>query len=73
MKRVEFTVKCSAVYQSRHDIPDECATDEESILECLRDRIGEAPILDISWLDDLEPCDAITQEDIISIYDVNEG
>ncbi len=69
MKKVKFTVMCNAIYQSELELPDGIdATNNDAVLEYIRDNLSDAPVNEIEWLSDLEDTDsAVTKEDIKSI------
>lgn len=68
MAKVRFSVMCKAVYYTELEVDDNIIDDEDALLEEIRDRLPEAPIDYLEWLDDLEDTsEAVTKEDIISI------
>ena len=64
MAKVKFSVTCTAVYQSELDVPDEIKNDKEAVLEYIHEHLEECPVEDLEYLDDLDPEDAVTAEDI---------
>lgn len=64
MAKVKFTVACTAVYHSELEIPNEIKNDDEAILEYIHSHLDECTVEELEWLNDLEPEDAITMEDI---------
>lgn len=65
MTKVKFSVACNAIYYSELEVEDELS--KEEILDEIHCRLNEAPIKELDWLSDLDPEDAVTMEDIISI------
>ena len=64
MVKVKFTVACTAVYQSELEIPKEIENDKKAILEYIHSHLDECNVEKLEWLNDLEPEDAVTMEDI---------
>ena len=64
MAKVKFSVACTAVYQSQLEIPNEIKNDDEAILEYIHSHLDECAVDELEWLNDLEPEDAGTMEDI---------
>ena len=64
MAKVKFGVTCTAVYQSKLDVPDEIKNDEKAILEYIHEHLEECPVEDLEWLNDMDPEEAVTAEDI---------
>ena len=64
MSKVKFSVACTAVYQSELEIPDEIKDNKEKILEYIHDHLDEAKVDELEWLNDLDPDDAVTIDDI---------
>ena len=64
MAKVKFSVACTAIYQSELDIPNEIKNDDEAILEYIRSHLDECVVDELEWLNDLDPEDAVTMEDI---------
>ncbi len=68
MSSVDFTVLCSATYKGHLDLPKNVnAKDRKAVLAYIHENLGEVPATDMTWLNDAEPCEAVTEEDIISI------
>lgn len=70
MKRAVFKVGCYATYTSHIDVPDDATVEE--ILEKARDKLGDLPVENLEWYDDLDPNVAITEYDIISITPIKD-
>lgn len=70
MAKVEFSVACNAVYQSKLDIPDEIKDDEDKVLKYIRDNLDNCNVDELEWLSDLDPEDAVTIE---YIKDISSG
>lgn len=70
MKKVRFNVGCMAVYQGELEVFDNLT--EEEILEEIHDRLDEVMVNNLEWLNDLDPEDAVTMDDIYSIEDYKE-
>lgn len=68
MKTVKFDVVCTAMYTSSLDIPDAIAEDEEKVLKYIRTHLDECSVNDLDWIEDLDPEEAVTMEDIRFIY-----
>lgn len=68
MKKVKFSVACTAVYRSELTV-DGNLTDEE-ILEEIHNRLEEAPIEDLQWISDWEPEEAVRMEDIFEVKEL---
>lgn len=68
MKKVKFNVMCRAVYQTELAIPEEIANNKDAILVYIRDHLDEVPTTELEWVGDFEPYDAVTRDDIKSIY-----
>ena len=64
MAKVKFNVACVAVYQSELDIPDEIKDDEKAILKYIHDNLDKCPVSDLEWLNDMDPEEAVTAEDL---------
>ena len=64
MAKVKFSVACTAIYQSELDIPNEIKNDDEAILEYIHSHLDECVVDELEWLNDLDPEDAVTMEDI---------
>ena len=64
MTKVKFSVACMAVYQSELELPDKIKNDNGAVLEYIRSHLNDCAVNDIEWLNDLEPQDAVTMEDI---------
>lgn len=66
MTTVRFNVGCMAVYQSELEIPDEIIDDEKATLEYIHTHLCDCNVGELEWINDLEPEDAVTMEDILS-------
>ena len=64
MGTVKFKVCCMAVYDSNLDIPDEIINDDKKILNYIREHLNECKVDNLEWLEDLNPEEAVTMEDI---------
>ena len=64
MAKVKFKVSCIAVYDSELEIPDNIANDEKAVLDYIHTHLDECNVQDLEWLNDLDPDDAVTAEDI---------
>ena len=62
MRIVEFNVTCTASYHSEMEIPDSIPKGNE--LEYIREHLPTCQIYDLQWLSDLDPVDAVTEDDI---------
>lgn len=62
MRTVEFNVTCTASYHSEMEIPDSIPKGDE--LEYIREHLPTCQIYDLQWLSDLDPVDAVTEDDI---------
>ena len=62
MRTVEFNVTCTATYHSEMEIPD--SIPEGDMLEYIREHLSTCQIYDLQWLSDLDPVDAVTEDDI---------
>lgn len=62
MRTAEFNVTCMASYHSEMEIPD--SVPESDMLEYIREHLPECQIYDLQWLSDLDPIDAVTEDDI---------
>lgn len=67
MGTVKFTVGCMAFYNSNLNIPDEIINDKKKILNYIREHLNECKVDNLEWLEDLDPEEAVTLEDIICI------
>lgn len=64
MAKVKFKVTCIAVYDSELEIPNDIANDEKAILNYIHENLDKCEIQDLEWLNDLDPDEAVTAEDI---------
>lgn len=64
MAKVKFKVGCIAVYDSELEIPDNIANDEKAVLDYIHTHLDECNVQDLEWLNDLDPEEAVTAEDI---------
>lgn len=64
MAKVKFKVACIAVYDSELEIPKEIADDKDAILEYIHEHLNDCNVEDLEWLNDFDPKEAVTQEDI---------
>ena len=72
MAQVNFTAMCMATYQSALEVPDDIARDRDKALKYVRDHLNDAPVADVEWLEDVDPYEAVTEEDIKSITGLDE-
>lgn len=68
----KFTVACTAVYTSELEIPEEIKNNRELIIEYIRDNLDKANVNELTWLNDFDPEDAVTDEDILYIYNEDD-
>lgn len=66
MKVAKFYVTCTAQYESELQIPSEL-TDDEDILEYIRDNLQYCNVSDLEWISDWEPDVAVEEVDIINV------
>ena len=71
MKKVKFWVSCVAGYKGELIIKDDSLS-EEDILDEIRDRLEEVPVSEIEWVRDYDPQDAVEDDSILSIEDIEE-
>lgn len=64
MAKVKFKVACIAVYDSELEIPNDIVNDEKAILNYIHENLDKCEIQDLEWLNDLDPDEAVTTEDI---------
>ena len=64
MAKVKFKVACTAVYDSELEIPNNIANNKKAILDYIHENLDKCEIHDLEWLNDLDPDDAVTAEDI---------
>ncbi len=64
MAKVKFKVACTAVYDSELEIPKEIVDDKDAILKYIHEHLNDCNVEDLEWLNDLDPDEAVTQEDI---------
>ena len=64
MSKVKFKVACVAIYDSELEIPNEISNDKKAILEYIHNHLDECNVRDLEWLNDLDPDEAVTMEDI---------
>ena len=64
MAKVKFKVACIAVYDSELEIPKEIADNKDEILEYIHEHLNDCNVEDLEWINDLDPDEAVTQEDI---------
>ena len=64
MAVVKFSVACTAVYNTELEIPNEIKNDNELILKYIRSHLDECNVDELTWLNDWDPNDAVTLEDI---------
>lgn len=65
MASVKFTVLCTAVYDSKLEIPDDIR--DEDVLAYIREHLDNAVVGKMTWLADADPEEAVTEEDIREI------
>ena len=71
MKKVEFNVTCIAYYPAEIKVEDNLTKTE--ILDQIHDQLPNIPCKHLSWVNDLDPEDAVTMEDILSIKQITEN
>lgn len=64
MAKVKFKVACTAIYDSELEIPNNIASDKNAILNYIHENLDKCEIQDLEWLNDLDPDEAVTAEDI---------
>lgn len=64
MATVKFSVMCNAIYKGSLDVPDVQAKTKESILSYIHDHLGEVAVTDLEWLEDIDPENAVTEDDV---------
>lgn len=64
MAIVNFTVQCLALYNSELVVPDDIKDDKRKVLDYIRENLSDANVYNLRWLDDCDPNDAVTMEDI---------
>lgn len=64
MAKVKFKVTCICVYDSELEIPKEIADDKDAILKYIHEHLDDCNVEDLEWLNDLNPEEAVTQNDI---------
>lgn len=71
MANVKFNVTCTASYEGELEVPNYIEPDDtETILEYIRDNLGDVNIISkLEWLNDLDPDEAVIEDDLISIDD----
>lgn len=70
MRTVNFTVACNAYYDSKLQIPD--SVPDDKVLDYIRDHLDECPVCELTFVSDLEPEAAVTEDDIVMVYDEEE-
>ena len=68
MKLAKFSVACNAVYSGTLKIPDSVTEGNE--LTYIRNHLSNVPVVDLEWLEDLSPEEAVTEDDIRSIEEI---
>ena len=69
MKKVYFSVACNAYYRGEIEVDSNLTVEE--ILTTIHNKLDEIPVVDLEWLSDWSPEDAVTEEDIYDI--IEEG
>lgn len=64
MSKVKFNISCIASYLSELNIPDDIANDKMAVLEYIRAHLNDCNVSELVWINDLEPDEAVTLEDI---------
>lgn len=67
MRTARFTAACNAYYNSELQIPDSVSDDK--VLEYVREHLSECIIYELTFESDLEPEAAVTEDDIVMVYD----
>ena len=67
MRVAKFTVACNAYYNSELQIPD--TVPDNKVLDYIREHLSECTIYDLTFVSDLEPETAVTENDIVMVYD----
>lgn len=61
--KIKFSVQCMALYKGEIALPEEVQTKEDA-LAYVRAHLDDVPVADLEWLSDIEPEQAVTEEDI---------
>lgn len=69
MAKVKFNVACVASYETELEIPEEIKNDEKEILDYIHSHLDECSVTELDWINDLDPDEAVTAEDIIYVDD----
>lgn len=69
MKKVYFSVTCTACYHGEIEVDSNLTIEE--ILTTIHNQLDEIPVVDLEWVSDWCPEDAVTKEDIYNI--IEEG
>lgn len=68
MKIAKFSVACTAYYKTELEIPNSVPDGQE--LAYIKDHLSECSTANgLEWLDDLDPEEAVTEDDILEIYE----
>ena len=67
MRTARFTVACNAYYNSELQIPD--SVYDGKVLDYIREHLDQCTIYDLTFVSDLEPEAAVTEDDIVMVYD----
>lgn len=68
MRTAVFSVACMAYYKSKLDIPDSVPVGKE--IDYIREHLDECSTGEgLEWLNDLNPEDAVTEDDIFDVYE----
>ena len=70
MKKVNFSITCMAMYNAELDVED--SFNEEEILNMIHEKLNTFPAKELIWLEDLEPEEAVTMDDIRYIIPITE-
>lgn len=65
MREVDFVYSCLSLAHGHLEIPDEVKDGEE--LAYIREHLGEAAAKDLEWIGDIDPEEAVTEDDIRNI------
>lgn len=73
MKRVIFSVICTATYSSELEIPNDIEISTmDDLVQYINDNLDDAPVRDLEWMSDLDH-DAVIMEDIFDLQDENDN
>ena len=65
MREVSFVYSCMAMAHATLELPDDVKDGEE--LAYIREHLGEVEAKDLEWIGDIDPENAVTEDDIRNI------